>query len=90
MLPLSPHYLYSSSLGNKANEQEMRIASIPSIFYGSSIKKGKHVGKSLYFRNFGRADLLTILQNGELRQVLPNDGPIVVRLLAWLYIMKDF
>ena len=37
--PLSPHYAYSSSFGNKT-EQKLNIISIPSIFYGSSIEKG--------------------------------------------------
>ena len=36
---LSYDYAYSSSLGNKST-QELRLISIPSIFYGSSIKKG--------------------------------------------------
>jgi len=36
---LSPHYAYSSSLGEKES-QKLNLISIPSIFYGSSIKKG--------------------------------------------------
>jgi len=36
---LSPHYAFSSSLGTKQN-QKLNLISIPSIFYGSSIKKG--------------------------------------------------
>jgi len=36
---LSPHYAVSSSLGNKYR-QPLNLISIPSIFYGSSIKKG--------------------------------------------------
>ena len=36
---LSPHYAYSSSLGNKET-QPLNLISVPSIFYGSSIKKG--------------------------------------------------
>jgi hypothetical protein len=36
---LSPHYAYSSSLGNKET-QKLNLLSIPSIFFGSSIKKG--------------------------------------------------
>jgi len=35
----SEHFSYSSSLGHK-EEQELGIVSIPSIFYGSEIKKG--------------------------------------------------
>jgi hypothetical protein len=37
--PLSPHYAYSSSFGDKTG-QKLNIISIPSIFYGSSIEKG--------------------------------------------------
>jgi len=37
--PLSPHYAYSSSFGNKTT-QKLNVISIPSIFYGSSIEKG--------------------------------------------------
>jgi hypothetical protein len=36
---LSDHYSYSSSLGDKS-DQEINLISIPSIFYRSSIKKG--------------------------------------------------
>jgi hypothetical protein len=47
----SIHYKYSSSLGeykwDKGN-QEVRLISIPSIFYGSSIKKGSVNLKFLY------------------------------------------
>ena len=34
---LSPHYAYSSSFGDK-ERQHLNLISIPSIFYGSSIK----------------------------------------------------
>jgi hypothetical protein len=37
--PLSPHYAYSSSFGDKTG-QKLNVISIPSIFYGSSIEKG--------------------------------------------------
>jgi hypothetical protein len=75
--PLSPHYLYSSSLGNK-EEQEMRIVSIPSIFYGSSIKKGS-ISVKIYISGTLGAELVDSLQNGELRQFLPtgsNSGSV--------------
>ena len=36
---LSPHYAFSSSLGDKAT-QDLTLVSIPSIFFGSSMKKG--------------------------------------------------
>ena len=42
--PLSEHYAYSSSFANK-EEQPLNLISVPSIFYGSSIKKGSVVLK---------------------------------------------
>jgi hypothetical protein len=36
---LSPHYAYSSSFANK-EDQPLKLISVPSIFYGSGIKKG--------------------------------------------------
>ena len=69
---LSPHYQYSSSLGDKGT-QEMRIISIPSIFYGSSIKKG-----SCSLKFFISGTLMNELNddkyNGELRQVISGSG----------------
>jgi len=41
---LNPHYAYSSSFGDK-EYQTLNLISIPSIFYGSSIKKGSVVLK---------------------------------------------
>lgn len=41
---LSPHYAYSSSLGNK-EVQKINMINVPSIFYGSSIEKGTVVLK---------------------------------------------
>jgi hypothetical protein len=41
---LSPHYAYSSSLGNK-EAQKINMINVPSIFYGSSIEKGTVVLK---------------------------------------------
>jgi len=64
---LSPRYAYSSSLGNKAT-QEMRLVSIPSIFYGSSIQKGT-VSCKFYVSGTLIAELKDSMQNGELRQV---------------------
>ena len=37
---LSPHYAYSSSAHGDLDEKDVNLISIPSIFYGSSIKKG--------------------------------------------------
>ena len=67
---LSQNYLFSSSFGNKAT-QEIKIISIPSIFYGSSIKKG---GCSLRFYVSGNLvnELTDTIRNGELRQQLSS------------------
>jgi len=63
----SPHYSFSSSLGNK-DTQEIKIISIPSIFYGSSIKKG-----TCSLKLFISGTLISELQDdnrlGVLRQV---------------------
>jgi len=65
---LSPSYLYSSSLGNKAT-QEIKIISIPSIFYGSSIKKGS-CSLKFYISGTLVNELRDDIYNGELRQVI--------------------
>lgn len=64
---LSPHYAYDSSLGDKSN-QLMRIISIPSIFYGSSIKKGS-VSLKFYISGTLLSELRDDTSRGELRQV---------------------
>jgi hypothetical protein len=67
---LSEHYAYSSSLGDKAT-QEMNLISIPSIFYGSSIKKGS-VDLKFYISGSLIGELQDYNQNGELIQVGPS------------------
>jgi len=64
---LSPHFAYSSSLGNKST-QELRIISIPSIFYGSSIKKGT-VSLKFFVSGTLISELADDTSIGELRQV---------------------
>lgn len=61
---LSPHYAFSSSLGNKRT-QELRLISIPSIFYGKSIKKGS-VSCKWYVTGTLIAELTDFKRNGEL------------------------
>lgn len=65
-LHLSRHYAFSSSLGNKA-EQELSLVSIPSIYYGSGIDKGS-VELSYYITGTLVAKLQDINKNGELIQ----------------------
>jgi hypothetical protein len=67
--PLSRHYEYSSSLGNKSND-ELTLLSIPSIYYGSSIKKGS-VNMKIYITGTLAGELKDEKENGELVQVGP-------------------
>lgn len=69
-ITLSPHYAFSSSLGNKET-QHLRLISIPSIFYGESIQKGSVVCK-WYHTGSLIAELQDINKNGELIQVGPS------------------
>ena len=66
---LSPHYEYSSSLGDKGND-ELTLVSIPSIYYGSCIKKGS-VNLKLYITGTLAGELSDEKQNGELIQIGP-------------------
>lgn len=88
-LYFSRHYAYSSSLGNKA-EQQLNLVSIPSIFYGSAIDKGS-VELTYYISGTLVGKLQDIHKNGELIQttgtlgsgsvagvVLYNEGFIVL------------
>lgn len=63
---LNPQFAYSSSFGDKST-QELRLISIPSIYYGSSIKKGS---VSLKFIVTGSvvAELADDKRDGVLRQ----------------------
>jgi len=67
---LSPHYYFSSSLGDK-NEQELRTVNIPSIFYGQTIKK-RSISCKWYLTGSLIAELQDIKGNGELVQVGPS------------------
>ena len=71
--PLSKHYQFSSSMGNKAT-QAVNLISIPSIFYGSSIKKGS-VDLRFYVTGTMVGQLRDINRNGELIQVAPYGSP---------------
>lgn len=63
----SPHYQFSSSLGDKS-DQELGLISIPSIFYGSKIEKGT-VELNFYISGTLAAQLKDVNKNGELIQV---------------------
>ena len=91
---LSGHYAYSSSFGDKT-AQKLNIVSIPSIFYGSSIKKGS-VRLQYYITGTLVAEASDTLKNGVLTQtsgsttgdsigvVLYNEGFIVITSSAAL------
>ena len=66
---LSRHYLYSSSFGDKAT-QPLGLVSIPSIFYGSTIKRGT-VNLRYYVTGTLVGELRDEGQRGELVQVGP-------------------
>lgn len=67
---LSPHYTYSQTgkLGWNKGTQQVNLISIPSIFYGSSIKKGT-VQLDFFISGTLAARLEDANKNGELIQV---------------------
>jgi hypothetical protein len=65
--PLSNHYAYSSSLGDKA-VQELSLLYVPSIFYGSKIYPGTTT-LQLYISGTLAAEAQDLYRNGELIQV---------------------
>mgnify|MGYP003132148062 CR=1 FL=1 len=69
---LSPDYEYSSYLGNKES-QKLNIISVPSIFYGSSIRKGS-VKLKYYVTGTLMAEASDTLKNGVLKQTSGSAG----------------
>jgi hypothetical protein len=67
---MSPHYQYSSSHGDKSS-QTINLIPIPSIFYGSSIKKGS-VKLKYYISGALVGELQDLRYNGDLVQVGPQ------------------
>ena len=70
--PLSPHYQYDSSLGS-VETADVGLVTIPSIFYGSSIKKGS-VSLKFFISGTMAAELVDKNKNGELIQVSGTAG----------------
>lgn len=66
---LSRHHEYSGTLGNKG-VQELNLISVPSIFYGSRMKKGS-VDLKFYITGTLIGHLQDVNRNGELIQVAP-------------------
>jgi hypothetical protein len=64
---LSPHYAYSSSLGDKAT-QKMGLIFVPSIFYGSHIEQGS-VSLKFYVTGTLIGELQDKNRNGDLIEV---------------------
>jgi hypothetical protein len=67
---LSPQYQYSSYFGDKS-QQQINFVTIPSIFYGSSIKKGT-VNLKYYITGTLIGELSDYRENGELVQIGPQ------------------
>ena len=67
---ISPHYAFSSSYGNK-ELQAVRLISIPSIYYGQSIKKGT-VSCKWFVTGTLIAEIADINQDGEMIQIAPS------------------
>jgi hypothetical protein len=68
-IPLSKHYEFSSSLGDKGT-QDLNLISIPSIMYGSSINKGS-LKLDFYISGTLFGTLEDLNKNGELIQTGP-------------------
>jgi hypothetical protein len=72
---LSPHYAFNSNFGNKAT-LPLRLISIPSIFYGKSIRKGT-LSCKWYVTGTLIAELQDYRRNGELVETYgPNSGSV--------------
>lgn len=75
---MSEHYQFSSSLGDKSS-QEITLVDVPSIFFGSSIKKGT-VDLRFYVTGALAGKLRDSKVNGELIQhsgaISTNDGSV--------------
>jgi len=72
---LSQHYSYSSELGDKSS-QALTLFSVPSIFYGSTIKKGS-VNLKYYLSGTLIGELQDSGRNGELVEVIGlNTGSV--------------
>lgn len=70
--PLSNHYAFETTDWDKG-AQDIKLVSIPSIFYGSSVKKGS-VKLNFYVSGSLIATVEDTARNGELIQTLPADA----------------
>ncbi len=72
---LSPHYEYSSSQHGDLNDKYVNLISIPSIFYGSDIKKGT-VTLKYYVTGTLVGEASDINKNGELIHTSGSEGTV--------------
>jgi len=79
----SEHYAYSSSLGDK-EQQRLNLVSVPSIFYGSSIRKGS-VKLKYYVTGALYAEAADINKNGELIQTTGSTTGNVIGVVLYDY-----
>ena len=68
---ISPEYAFSSSLGDKA-QQDLMLVSVPSLMYGSSIQEGS-VDLKFYVTGSLAGQLTDSRRNGELIQTSGDD-----------------
>ncbi len=80
---LSPHFSYSSSYGNKEN-QELTIVSIPSVLFGSKIEKGS-VELSFNYSGSLIAKLEDNKLNGELIETTGSAAGNVAGVVLYNY-----
>ena len=72
---LSPHYEYSSSAHGDLDEKYVNLISIPSIFYGSSLKKGT-VTLKYFITGTLVGEASDINKNGELIHTSGTEGDV--------------
>lgn len=77
----SDHYSYNSSYGNK-NSMALSIISIPTIFFGSSIKKGS-VELNFNYSGTLAATLKDVNKNGELIETVGNKSGSVAGVVLY-------
>lgn len=94
---ISPHYAYSSSVHHPHNRDfdgtptglDARLISIPSIFYGSEIKKGT-VDLKFYVTGSLIGRLQDINQNGELIRTVPTDSDLYGKVAGVVLYKEGF
>lgn len=78
---ISPAYAFSSSLGDKA-QQDLMLVSVPSLMYGSSIQEGS-VDLKFYVTGTLAGQLTDSRRNGELIQTAGDDAGKVAGVVLY-------